>query len=216
MIIDIIVVAVFALNLFFGFRRGFSKTVLRLFGFFAAFVIVSVAGASFEQAALKTDAGKFVKSKVYNITYERLYSAAEKGKENLSESVKLPEFIAGEIEQKYNEDSTEACNSISSAVSEKVFSIGSKIFLFVSLLVLFAVAGFIVPKIFKLPVLKQADKLLGLGIGAVNGFLFAYLLLFIIAIILSVSDIEWLKDAVNGSALYRQIYENGFITSVFR
>ncbi len=216
MIIDVIVIVVFALSVFLGFRRGFSKTVLKLCGFFAAFLIVSVAGASFEEAVLKNDVGKFVKSKIYNITYEQLYSAGESNKENVLESVNLPKFIISEIEEAYDENSTTAYDNVSEIVSEKLFSMASKVAFFILLMLVFGVAGIVIPKIFKLPVLKQADKILGLIFGIVNGIFRVYIIMFLIATIASTASVPRLKEAADKSNFYESMYENGSITNIFK
>ena len=209
MIIDLIAAAVLVLSTVFGFKRGFAKTALRFFGFFAAFIIVMMFGSQFENAAAETDAGKYVKSKVYNVTYEQLYRAGEESSKNALEALNLPGFIKSEIEQEYDVNSSGFYDGVSTAVADKTFSIASKIVFLLILLAVFSAAGIIIPRVFSLPVLRQADRLLGLIFGAVNGVIRVYLLILILSAAVNLSGADRLKETADNSFVFQNVYENG-------
>lgn len=215
MILDILAAVCFIICLIINIRRGFVKSLLGFMGFFLAGVITLTAGGAFSDAMHDTPAGVTVRSRVFNTTYESIVVSSDEDADKALENVKLPEFIKEKAKEKTEEISGNVAYSLSESVSEVVFEILSRGALFVILIIGFFVIKLIVPVILKLPVVKQADKGLGAVAGILNGIIVLYVLMLVVSLVMSVSEISWLKDAADSSIAYEWFYEKSFITKLF-
>ena len=73
----------------------------------------------------------------------------------------------------------------------------------------------ILEAIFKLPLLKEVNKLAGFLAGFINGVLLSYLLLAICVSLSGFGELSFIKNSIEGSFIYNYLCETNMITNMF-
>ena len=177
LVIDILLIAIFALLVFRGWWRGFMKSILSLGRLILSLVITILFGSAF---AAWIDA-KFVNPPVFEAVFKKfsdvaaeITASAEGGIDALVE--KIPEVFRGYLDLT-NVDPTAEINAlveqwsrtVADGISKVISLILGFVLLFVISFVLLTAVIFIIGKLVKLPVIRTVDKLLGLAVGIFNG-----------------------------------------------
>ena len=194
LVIDILLLVIFALLIFRGWKRGFMKSVLGL-GRLVLSVIITIAFGSAFADWLDV---KFINPPVFEKVFEKfsditadITATAEGGVDALVE--KIPEAFRGyldletvdptaEINALVEEWSHTVANSISGVIS----TVLGFILLFAISFVVLTVVIFIVGKVAKLPAIKTVDKLLGLVMGVISGAVAVIIISVILSAVLGV------------------------------
>lgn len=182
-IIDILLVAVFALCFISGWRKGFIKTVMNLITFLAAGIgayflypypsdymydniFMPKISSLIEDSILSGGAGQtlaelFNKKPAFFVDIVNRYSTVP------------------EVESYYNADNTVTVGDISDFMADSLArtlsNVLSFILLFILLLIALKIITYIADKLCKLPVLHGTNTLLGIICGAVLGFVTVWL-----------------------------------------
>ncbi len=174
--IDLLILAILALSVYFGFKKGFLKTVTGLLALVISLVLAMT---------LYPHATKFVmKTPVYDVVYNNAINIVEQPKTEvgvLSEfgtgKLNLPQSFTEKIEERVDKTSDTVAQAVADFVATAAVKLVSMlgIFLVVRLLLLLisALAGLIK----KLPIIGWGDSLLGALLGLFRGLLLVYILL---------------------------------------
>ncbi len=197
-VIDIIIVAIFALTIYFGVKRGFVKTVIGACAFLVS-VLVALALCSPVATALHDGpVGDFMENTIIEVIegVDVVEIFSEEDNTDNDEhnylktlfgvfgSEKLYEELHGELAQV--EDKSEEmitaymCDKLVPKVKKAFCKVAAFLLLFVVARILLKIAEWLIDKVATLPVLKQANKLL----GGVAGFVVAILRANIFCIVL--------------------------------
>ncbi len=202
LVIDILLIGVFAFLVFRGWWRGFMKSVLSLGRLALSFVITILFGSKFagflDQKFINPPIYKAVTNKLLDIAGD-VKASAEGGVEAFVE--KVPETFRQYLNLESVDASSEIdalavewSRTISDGISGVVSAVVGYILLFVIAFVLLTVVIAILSKIADLPVISSMDKLLGLAAGVVSGVVAVMLISAVLGAILSVSGQEALVD----------------------
>lgn len=182
--IDVILAVVTASCIISGWRKGFVDTVMRLVSFFIA-VLGAYLFCSIPAGYMYS--GIFL-PKISNMIEDSILSGG--AGQTLAELFNTkPEFFTdilnrystvGEVESFYNSGQSVSVADISAFMAEPIARTISNILgfvlVFIVLLIALGILTFLLDRICKLPVLKSANKLLGILSGAVSGLFFAWLI----------------------------------------
>lgn len=204
MLLDILIIAVFIICVAVNIKKGFVKGILGVAVFAAAAFIAIYASDAFLDYAKTTQTGIAAKSKIYNVTYERLYEAGDG--ENAIDALNLPPFIKESVLKNADELTGSANDKISDAVSEGVFALLCRIILFLAVSVILAAAKKIILQIVKLPVLRQADKALGAAAGVICALFYCCIIMLTVYALQSFWDNDFLYKVVLESKIYALIF----------
>ena len=182
-IIDIIIVAIIAYSIIMAVRRGFVKTVIGTMGFFiaiaVALMICSPVADFLEESGFGTSISRYVDSVVDDVINEDNYLGAFE--DNGEESVLFKICKTFGADEQYDDMKASydqwreagiqsARNYLKNAIKgpavDLCCSILAFLILFFAARILLKIAEIIIGKIVDLPVLKQANKLLG-GVAGV-------------------------------------------------
>lgn len=223
----IVVLAIIAVCTIIGYARGFIKTVFSM----AAMLIMLI---------LTVILSPYVKTYIRENTKlpEKVYSGVEE-KFNLSEKFEvdatgkmtdyvdtlgLPDKLNEVILEKAKESGEavdeglslardEAVSSIYKQITDIVLSAIAYVFTFAVVGVIMVVAGLLLNIMEKLPVIKQMNKLLGLLIGFLQGYL-VISLLYVIATALGATGFgSGILEMVGESSVLSFIYDHNFIVN---
>ena len=207
---DAIIVVIFLLFIILGVKRGFVRSVLDLVGTLAAMLV----SMWFSGIAAQWVFSTFLQESLTRQIAEALQAAPAADAADAVLSV-VPEILRGGLEafgitsdainQAVAGTSGQAAEAVVAVLAPMVVSALRGLFalvLFIFLLVIFRILSGVVCRIFRLPVLRQLDKGLGILLGVAQAVLITVLLCFCAQALISVSS-PWLVETIQASQVYQ-------------
>lgn len=238
-LLDVTVVALLAVTVYLGFRRGFVKTVMGAVGFLVALAVAVAFAPTLKAEVMKSRVATNVK--VYaEEAIEKLLDGEEKedydelfDNENKSSvELMLDSFGLGEkyesFKDSYNEWKDENTETIKANLvnylSETAIDVGALIISFIAIFVLarllLRLAEWLLDRFCDLPVLKQANKLLGIVAGVVLALFRVYVFCWLFGQLIPVAEVfglEFLASANTESTLVFGFFaENNLLVDLLK
>ena len=210
-IIDIVIVAIIALCLFLGYRRGLTGSLLKILSFVLAIVIAFILFKPVSNLVINhTKWDDSLKTSIEQFITEKTSTPEEKSS--------LPQVIVDYIDetmaQSVNEAKEVAIENTAQSVTNLIVNAGVWIAVFIIAGILLIFIKFITALIAKLPVIKQFDKLGGILYGILEAFVILYVLLAIISFIAPMINNAEFIDALNKSFIGSMLYNNNILLKI--
>ena len=238
-LLDVIVAAIIAVTVYLGFRRGFVKTVMGAVGFFVALAVAIAFAPALKAEVLES---RFTENvKVYaEEAIEKLLDGEEKEdydelfeSENKSNvELMLDSFGLGEkyesFKQSYQEWKDENTQTIKANLvdylSETAVDVGALIISFVAIFVLARIllrlAEWLLDRFCDLPVLKQANKVLGIVAGVVLALFRVYVFCWLFGQLIPVAEVfglEFLASAnTDSTVVFKFFAEHNLLVDLLK
>lgn len=182
--IDVILAVITASCLISGWYKGFVNTVMNLISFFiagtGAYLFCSIPADHMYSELFLPRISEMIESSILSGSAGRTLAELFNSKPKFFTDILNRYSTVGEVESFYNSGSELSVADISSFMADPIARAISNILgfvlIFIALLIVLGIITFVLDKICKLPVLKSANKLLGIVLGAVLGLFFAWLL----------------------------------------
>ena len=209
-ILDIILIALIALSIFLGYKKGLIKLAVKLFAFVIAVVVTLVLYKPVSNLIIeKTELDDNIKKVI-------IENGTQEIEENNGE-IKEDGFMA--YMQDYVGDTiAEAQNDIVTIVAEvvsvKAINLIAIIGIFVVTRVALILLTFISDLITKLPIIKQFNKLGGTVYGVLRGLLIVYFVLAIAFLVVSATGNNAIISAIDGSIVTKFMYTNNILLNI--
>ena len=209
-ILDIILIALIALSIFLGYKKGLIKLAVKLFAFVIAVVVTLVLYKPVSNLIIeKTELDDNIKDVI-------IENGTQEIEENNGE-IKEDGFMA--YMQDYVGDTiAEAQNDIVTIVAEvvsvKAINLIAIIGIFVVTRVALILLTFISDLITKLPIIKQFNKLGGTVYGVLRGLLIVYFVLAIAFLVVSATGNNAIISAIDGSIVTKFMYTNNILLNI--
>lgn len=182
--IDIILLALVVIFFIYGWQKGFVKTVMKLAGFLlagvGAYLFYSYPGEYIYNKLLLPKLSSMIENSILSGATGMTISELFNSKPEFFVNILNRYSTVSDIERFYTsgEEITVADISsyMASPIARGISNILGFVLVFFALLLLLWLLTFILDKICELPVLKTANKLLGIILGTVLGLFFAWLL----------------------------------------
>lgn len=217
LVIDIILVAVFALTVFLAAKKGFIKTLLDFAAIIMAFVLAFALSTPIAQAAYDGFVEEIIIDAVSSQIDENDFNAVIAADEVVEVFDELPDVVIDladaigvdfdEILESIDFDKIEPTDSVKRLVRKVAEPLAVRIMsgvLFIILAVIFIVilkvAVILIGKVAKLPVIGQADKLLGAVFGALKGVILIALICTLLKAFFASGD-SVISEMVNDSVV---------------
>lgn len=222
--IDIIILVILAINSLIGIKDGFIVSIFNLVGFIIAYFVAKLYYPVVSEYIVKNPElyGKlkdFVISKVQPII-EKNTNLGDGS--TILDNLKLPELIMDNalnnpLQGSYLKDMTDTVlNVVAETLTGILINIISfLIVFFVSWLILLIVVR-VIDRVASLPILKQFNKLLGLGVGFIRGALIVYLILAILTPMISFSPDGAIAKGVFDSKIGYYLYNNNILLNYLK
>lgn len=198
MVLDVILIVLLLIMAIYGYVKGFIKIIAKLVSVIVAFVLAYLLANMVGDFIQTTSFGNSIKTSIEsNILYK--FDTIE---QNMIVEMLNDNLIANEQSQ------------IANKIIRYVFTGMGFIVTFVLIRIVLWIVQKILEGIFELPVLKTFNKLGGVIVSVV---VFVIEISIILAIINSLSSIEFMNGAVNlirSSIITKAIYENNVFTSI--
>lgn len=209
-VLDIILIALIALSIFLGYRKGLIKVAVKLFAFLIAVVVTLVLYKPVSNLIIeKTE----LDEKIENVIIE---NGTQEIEENAGE-VKEDGFIA--YMQEYVGDTVaktqnEIVTNVAEVVSVKAINLIAIIGIFVVTRLALILLTLISDIITKLPIIKQFNKLGGTIYGVLRGLIVVYFILAIAFLIVSATGNNTILTLVDSSIITKFMYTNNILLNI--
>ena len=228
-ILDILIVVIIGVTIGFAVKNGFVKTVLSAASFLIALAVAFLFVAPVRDAFLESGMAVKVRTAVDESITSFVTDTSEEQAE-LPECLTKLEFIGidkDELQTKWNDWRTENTETlknelvgyVSEPVLRAVATFTAFILLYLGSVLVLRLAAYLLDKLTDLPILRQANKLLGLAAGVVLALLRVWLFCAVVRLLLPCADTLGLDfvSRIDPSAtfLFKFFYENNFFNFFF-
>lgn len=208
--VDITVLVIVVLSVFFGFKKGFLQTVTGLAALVLSLVI-AVTVYPYAEAYMR-------KTPVYQTVYDKtasLLTVPEEETGRLSDygtgKLNLPRDFTNNMQDKIDTASGAVSESIAETVAGAAVKIISMLTVFLIVRFLLAIITSVAGLIKKLPVIGWGDSLLGALFGLLRGLLIVYVLLAFAAFLSTMSPEGSVSRAIKYSEFAKVMYNDNVL-----
>lgn len=212
-IVDIIIIAIIALSIFLGYRKGLIELAIKLCAFVIAIVITLILYKPVSNLIINTTS---IDETIENSILEKANDVMEgEEDEELSEETNpaSTEELSEEIKQEAREG---LLPEAARGLSVNIVRGGVIIILYVLVRIALRFVTALANLVAKLPILKQFNKAGGAIYGALRGILIIYVCLIIISIFGQINPENDIHQNIEQSTLGKTMYENNILDVFFK
>lgn len=216
-LVDIIILAIVALSIFIGYKRGLIKCAVNVLSFFIAILVVILLTTPISNLIIKnTKIDDNLKTTISeNLNLGNIDKEDLKLDEDNSNS---PEVVREHINKMMTDLTGNATNDIADALAENIsvmiINIAVAIILFVVTKFALIFVKVLADIIGKIPLIKQFNKAGGIIYGIASGIVRVYLILAIISIIVPLLANSSMIQAINSSMIGSAMYNNNILLKI--
>lgn len=199
-IVDLIIIALIALSVFLGYKKGLVALAITLCTFVIAIVVTLVFYQPVSNFVINSTN---IDETIENAVLENVNDVIQEDKNEMKNEI---------IEEAKNGLLPETARTLAiNIVRGGVFLI---LFILIKIALKFVTA--LANLIAKLPIINQFNKLGGILYGLLRGLLIVYVVLLIISITGKINPTNTVNTSVNQSTLGKVMYENNILNSLFK
>lgn len=229
MIYDIITLVIFGLLIFIGIRRGAAKS---LAGLFLSFV--SYTAATFVGKLISVNFYNHVLSQTIHDTVSNTVSDfSQSSLQNALDQIDISSIdifgIQDSLKSAVTNGLSEPINTISASAGQTAEAVVEPIVIgimtfFITIFLFFLVYALLrrlilplVLRVFRFPVIRQVDAVLGGVVGAVGAFLLVSMLAYLLKLMIPQvsTDVSWLNESTIYNSFIFKLFYNGNIFTMF-
>ena len=208
LIIDIVVIAILALSIIMGYKKGLINVIFNIFAFFLAIIITLVLYKPVSDIIIKnTDIQEKIETAIIENT---------KGEENKKEEKTengIQKYIENTMQNAEEDAKSKAIEVVAKDVSTKCIEIITALILFVITRIILIVLKFLTETLANLPIVKQCNEIGGLLYGVIKGILIIYVILTIMFFIISLKPEGMTENLIETSYITKFLYNNNIIVN---
>lgn len=214
MITDIIIIALIALGVFFGYKKGLVGILIGVASLILSIILAFVLQGPVSEYLYSTPVGTSIESKVTEFVNDTLSSENNENVDSEDNTKKENDFFSKVIEDATNSEDTvkEASKNITMFILKGITFIG----IFILVRIICYILQMILNVVFDLPILHSVNKFGGMAINLVATLLKLWILLAAIQLISSVVAIDFIINLINQSYLTKLLYENNILLNILQ
>lgn len=206
-ILDIVLLAIFALSVFVGYKKGLIGVVFNLWAFLVSLVLTWILFTPVSNMIIKNTQ---IDDNIKNVIIEKGVIVVESNdKEN--EDNQINKYIQEYVSKPIKNTANNAVEETATIISQKVVAIGVAIGLFIVIRIVLIFLKFIAEGIANLPIIKQCNKAGGTLYGVIRGLFIVYIVLAILFFIMSINNAGVIADTINSSIISKYLYTHNII-----
>ena len=207
-VLDIMLLAILVLSIFFGYKKGLISVVFNLCAFLVAIIITWILYTPITNAVIKNTE---IDDDIKNVIIEK---GVIQNKENEQDENGINKYIQEYVTSPITNTANNVVEETAKVISEKVVAIGTAIVLFVVVRIGLILLKFVVEEIANLPIIKQFNKAGGTIYGAIRGMFIIYIFLAIMFFVMSVNNSGMIANLINTSLVSKYLYANNLILNI--
>lgn len=214
MIIDIILIALIALGVFFGYKKGLVGILIGVASLILSIILAFVLQGPVSEYLYSTPVGTSIESKVTEFVNDTLSSENNENVDSEDNTKKENDFFSKVIQDATNSEDTvkEASKNITMFILKGITFIG----IFILVRIICYILQMILNIVFDLPILHSVNKFGGMAINLVATLLKLWILLAATQLISSVVAIDFITNLINQSYLTKLLYENNILLNILQ
>lgn len=215
-IIDLVIVAIIALCIFLGYKRGLTGSLLKIVSFVLALIIAFILFKPVSSFIIdNTNWDENLEQAIrQSALEEEQITDNDETKTNKNMPEVMMNYINEAVENAGNEAKTAIIDSTARNLAVTIINIGVAIGLFIiSKIILLFVKG-LANLLTKLPVIKQVDKLGGIIYGLLQSLVMLYIVFAIISFVSPMLSETTFIDSINKSIVANTMYNNNLLLKI--
>ena len=212
--IDLIIAAILGISIFFGYKNGLTKSLIKIVSFIIAIIIAAILfkpGSNF--IIEKTEIDDNIKQAVVNLVIK---DVEEEGK--VKEDTNLPkamvDYINESVENTIEDTKTNIVNKSAEKIAETAINVGTAIILFIIARIILLVITALTDILTDLPVIKQLDKTGGVLYGIIKALLIIFVIFALISLISPALEKTEIIKSINQSFIGSFLYNNNILLNI--
>lgn len=208
-ILDIILLAILAISIFLGYKKGLVRVAVKLCAFLIAIIVTLVFYRPVSNMIIdNTELNEKIENIIIENGTKELQESDEEGQKNILEN--MQEYVDNTITQTQNEIVKNAAKEISVRLINILVIVGLFIITRLALILLVLVSDVIT----NIPIIKQFNELGGLIYGIIRGLALVYVALAIVFLIVSMTANNNILSTINSSIITKFMYENNILLNI--
>ncbi len=208
-ILDIILIAIMALSIFLGYKKGLVKVAVKLCAFLIAVIVTLVFYKPVSNLIINnTELNEKIENVIIENGTKELKESNEDEQKNILEN--MQEYVDNTVTQTQNEIVTNAAKEI----SIKLINILVIVCLFIATRLALVLLVVISDLITEIPIIKQFNELGGILYGVIRGLMLIYVILAIVYLAVSMTANNNILEIINSSAITQFMYENNILLNI--
>lgn len=208
-ILDIVIIAIFLLSVFLGYKRGLINVIFNLCAFILAIVVTWILYTPVTNFVVNnTQLDESIKSVIIEKGVVPEDTTKDEEKDEVSK------YIDQYVSKTVNSTRNEVVKSTADIIAEKTVAIIVAIGLFIVVRIALLLLRFVANGLAELPIIKQFNEAGGLVYGVIRGLFVIYLLFAICFIIMSVNNIETVANVIDSTILSKFIYNHNILLDI--
>lgn len=208
-ILDIIVVAIIALNIYLCYKKGLVNLAVGLIAVVAAIILAVVFYKPVSNLIIENTE---LDENIENAIIEKFSADVPENAE--VKYVGVLEYLEKYVDDAVTKTQNEIVYETAGTMAVKIINVGSLLGIFLIARVALFVLTFVADAITSLPILKQIDDVGGIVYGLVKALLIVYVVLAIVFFIVSLTANSTISDAIASSFVTKFFYEHNIILNI--
>lgn len=208
-ILDIIVVAIIALNIYLCYKKGLVNLAVGLIAVVAAIILAVVFYKPVSNLIIENTE---LDENIENAIIEKFSADVPENAE--VKYVGVLEYLEKYVDDAVTKTQNEIVYETAGTMAVKIINVGSLLGIFLIARVALFVLTFVADAITSLPILKQIDDVGGILYGLVKALLIVYVVLAIVFFIVSLTANATISDAIASSFVTKFFYEHNIILNI--
>lgn len=213
-IVDLIIVGIFGLSIFFGYQKGLTKCMIKILSFFIALIVAAILFKPVSNFVIqKTEIDDTIKNAVINVAGDDIKETGE-----VTEDTNLPKAMVEYINETIKNATNEAKEGVLHVAAEQIalttVNVGVAILLFVIIRIGLIFVSALSNLITDLPIIKQFDKTGGILYGALKALVIILVLLALISFMSPMLEQTGIIVAINKSVIGSILYDHNILLNI--
>lgn len=214
-IIDLVIVAIIALCILLGYRKGLTGSLLKIVSFVLALIIAFILFKPVSNFVIdNTNWDENLEQAIRQSILKQEESKDDKEQTNQSMPDVMMNYINEAVENAGNEAKNAIIDATARDLSVTIINVAVAIVLFIiSKIILLFIKG-LANLLTKLPVIKQFDKLGGILYGLLQSLVIIYIIFAIISLFSPMMDGTGIIEGIKKSFIGSMMYDNNLLLKI--
>ena len=213
-ILDVILIAAFALSVFLGYKKGLIGVAFKIVSFIIAIVLALLLSRPVSNIIIEHTE---IDENIHNTVQDTL-KAKDKEENKEAENAEISNVITNYIAEQVKELTSSAQNEVASIIADNLTSTIINGLSFIGIYIIARIVlfffKFLAESLAELPVVKQFNEAGGIIYGILRGAFLICLLFTIISLLASIVDISGFLEIINTSFIGSLIYNNNILLNI--
>ena len=213
-IIDLVIIAIIALCIFLGYKKGLTQCIIKIFSFIIALVVAFILFKPVSNFVIQnTQIDETIKEAVIKVVKDDVEETG-KVKEDNNLPKAMVEYINKSIESAVNEAKENVIEIAAEGIASTTINVGVAILLFIIVRIALIFVSALSKIITDLPIIKQFDKAGGILYGLFKACVIIFVILALISLISPMIEKTGIIVAINKSFIGSILYNNNILLKI--